>query len=188
MEPTHLDGQLASLPGRYAKTLFDLGNDSKKLQKIQENLDHLHEIFATNITFKSLLLNPSVTKVEQASILEEIAKKNKYDPLFIQFMFLLCDNKRLDQFSRIYAIFKELLKDIERVKEVQVISSVALSAGQKKELREILGQQSSAKLDFDFKLDPSILGGFMIKVGSKIIDLTIANQINMLATEMKGKA
>lgn len=188
MEATHLDGQLVSLPGRYAKTLFDLGADSKKLQKIRDNLAHLHQVFTEVDNFKSLLLNPSVTKIEQVSILEAIAEKYNYEQLFLQFMVMLCENNRLSHFERIRSIFNDLLNEVENVKEVQVTSFVALSNDQKKKLQEILSRQSSARLDFNFKLDPSILGGVLIKAGSQIIDITIANQINMLATEMKGKA
>lgn len=188
MDSTNLDGQLASLPGRYARTLFELGDVEKNLGVIQENLNHFNELLETVAHFKTLLLNPTVKIEEQKAILSDIATKTKYETLFLRFLFLLCENQRLDLFGSIRNIFNELVRSLENVKDVEIISAVDLTKAQQQKLQQVLTQETDSQLNFSYRLDPKVLGGFLVKVGCHVIDLTVSNQINILATEMKGNA
>lgn len=188
MDSTNLDGQLASLPGRYAQTLFELVDAEKKLGIVQENLNHFNTALETVENFKIVLLNPAVQIEEQKAILKDIAAKNKYEELFLRFLFLLCENQRLGLFGSICTIFNELVRSLENIKDVEVISAVDLTKDQQQKLQQILKQATTSKLNFSYRLDPKVLGGFLVKIGCRVIDLTVSNQINMLATEMKGNA
>lgn len=188
MNSNNLDGQLASLPGRYARTLFELGEAEQNLGSIQENLTHFHTILETVPHFKTLLLNPTVQIDEQKAILNDIASQNKYERVFLRFLFVLCENQRLNLFSNIHTLFKELMRSLENIRDVEVVSAVDLTKTQQQKLQQILGQQAGSQLNFNYRLDPKILGGFLVKIGCHVIDLTVSNQINMLATEMKGNA
>lgn len=188
MDSIHLDGQLASLPGRYARTLFELGTAAKKGGEIQENIDHFNQVYETVDSFKSLLLNPTVRVEEQQAVLIEIGVKNQYDPLFVRFLCLLCENRRLKLFSSIRTIFKILVQELENTKEVEIISALDLNENSQQKLQQILGKKISSRLNFSYRVDSDVLGGFLVRIGSHVIDFTISNQINMLATEMKGNA
>lgn len=188
MDSTNLDGQLASLPGRYARTLFELGDAKKNLGVIQENLDHFSMVLGTVENLRTLLLNPAVKIEEQKAILSDIAANNKYDVLFLRFLFLLCENQRLELFGSIRDIFNELMQSLKNVKDVEIVSAVDLTKAQQQKLQQVLGQATDSQLNFSYRLDPKVLGGFLVKVGCQVIDLTVSNQINMLATEMKGNA
>ena len=188
MDSTHLDGQLASLPGRYARTLFEMGAEKGNDIKIHKDLDHFNEIYETVDNFKSLLLNPSVRAEEQQAIIEEISTKNQYDPLFIRFLLLLCENRRLNLFSSIYDIFNALVRHSKNIQEVDIISGVELDESQQQKLQQMLVKKIASHLVFNYEVDPQVLGGFLVKIGCHVIDLTVINQINMLATEMKGNA
>lgn len=188
MESSNLDGQLSSLPGRYARSLFELASAAKKLTKIQEGLDHFHEILETVAHFKTLLLNPVFRLEEQKEVLQEIGKQNKYEPLFLHFLCLLNENRRLQLFDRIYGIFNELVHDLKNTREIRVISATELTKDQQQRVQRLLSSKLEKQLDFSYHVNPPLLGGFLIKVGSYVIDLTVINQVNMLATEMKGNA
>lgn len=188
MDSIHLDGQLASLPGRYARTLFELGAEKGNGVKIYKDLDHFNEIYETVDNFKTLLLNPSVRAEEQQAIVEEIATRNQYDPLFVRFLSLLCENRRLNLFSSIRDIFRALIRHRDNIQEVEIISGIELDADQQQKLQQTLVKKITRQLVFSYKVDPQVLGGFLVKIGSYVIDLTVVNQINMLATEMKGNA
>lgn len=188
MDSTHLDGQLASLPGRYARTLFELGIAANNGARIQENIDHFNQVFETADHFKTLLLSPTTRVEEQQAVLTEIAKTNHYDPLFLRFLCLLCENRRLKLFSPICQIFKTLVRESENIKDVEVISAIELNKKSQQQLQQILGKKISSQLNFSYQIDPQILGGFLVRIGCHVIDLTVSNQINMLATEMKGNA
>ncbi|WP_032112670.1 ATP synthase F1 subunit delta [Candidatus Paracaedibacter symbiosus] len=188
MDSTNLDGQLASLPGRYARTLFELGTAEKKLAKIQEDLNHFNEILETVTHFKALLLNPVVSLEEQEAVLREIATQNKYDSLFLKFLCLLNENRRLNLFGSIRNIFCELVRNLENIKEVEVVSATNLTKEQQQKLQRLLATQTKSQLNFSYRLDSQVLGGFLVKIGCHVIDLTASNQINMLVTEMKRNA
>ncbi len=188
MDSTHLDGQLASLPGRYARTLFEMGAEKGADIKIHKDLDHFNGIYETVDNFKSLLLNPSVRAEEQQAIVEEIATKNQYDPLFVRFLCLLCENRWLNLFSNIYDIFNALVRHAKNIQEVNIISAIGLDENQQQKLQQLLTKKIASHLVFNYEVDPQVLGGFLIKIGCHVIDLTVINQLNMLATEMKGNA
>lgn len=188
MDSTNLDGQLASLPGRYARALFELGDTAKKLGVVQDNLNHFNTVLETVENFKVVLLNPAVQIEEQIVVLGDIAAKNKYDELFLHFLFLLCENQRLEIFGSIHGIFNLLVQSLENVKDVEVISRIDLTKAQQQKLQQVLAQATTCKLNFSYRLDPKVLGGFLVKIGCQVIDLSVINQINMLATEMKGNA
>ena len=188
MDSTHLDGQLASLPGRYARTLFEMGSAANNGARIQENIDHFNQVFETVNHFKTLFLSATTRVDDQQEVLTEIAAKNHYDPLFLSFLRLLCDNRRLNLFAPIRQIFKTLIRESENIKEIEIISAIALSKSHQQKLQQILSKRLTSQLNFSYQVNPQILGGFLVKIGCHVIDLTVSNQINMLATEMKGNA
>jgi F-type H+-transporting ATPase subunit delta len=186
MDSINLD--VASLPGRYARSLFELGNLGENLSALQEDLHHFHNLLETVPDFKEVLLRPTLKIEEQKVILGEIAQQNKYEVIFLKFLFLLCENQRLDLLTQILHIFNDLERHTKNVKKGEVISAIALTKTQQKKLQQILTQKTKSFLNFSYRVDKKVLGGILVKIESQVIDLTLNNQINILATEMRRDA
>jgi len=179
-------GIQASLSGRYATALFDLARDSKAIDSVGKSLDSLKEALAASTDFASLTTNPLVSRGAAASAVAALAKSMKLDALTANFLGVLAQNRRLGELGAIIRAYGSLASAHRGEATADVTSAHALDAKQ----IAALGAQLKAKVGRDVainqKVDPAILGGLVVKIGSQMIDSSIRTRLNTLATAMKG--
>jgi len=176
----------SGLEGRYAQAAFALALEEKSLEKVAKDLDGLRKLAAENADFSNLLMNPSLDKATQQTAVAAIAKKAKLAPLTTKFLGVLVQNRRLSSLEKIAGTFTRLLSHYKGEIEAQVTSAEAMTKAQqdalRKQLKKILGQD----IAFEIEVDPELLGGLKVKVGSKIIDSSIKTKLENLTLVMKG--
>jgi F-type H+-transporting ATPase subunit delta len=179
-------GIQASLSGRYATALFDLARDSKAIDSVGKSLDSLKEALAASTDFASLTTNPLVSRSAAASAVAALAKSMKLDTLTANFLGVLAQNRRLGELGAIIRAFGALASAHRGEATADVTSAHKLDTKQ----IAALGAQLKAKVGRDVainqKVDPAILGGLVVKIGSQMIDSSIKTRLNTLATAMKG--
>ena len=140
-----------------------------------------------NKNLNNLLFSPTVGKTRQGKVLNDILKKAKADKLTINFFGVLCRNGRVNLITK---IMKEFLNEVSRRRGeilVEVFSPYKLDKKEEDDLKKIILSKTNGKnISLLTHIDSSLLGGLIVKYGSKMIDTSIRTKLNNLELAMKG--
>ena len=179
-------GIQASLAGRYATALFELARDSGKTEAVQASLSTLKGALAESQDFRDLVTSPLLSRTDAAKGVAGVAKALQLDPLTVNFLGVLATNRRLAKTADIVRAFSALAADARGEMTAEVVSAHPLSDDQVDALKAQLAQRVGRKISVDLSVDPSLLGGLVVNIGSQRIDSSIKTRLNTLAHAMKG--
>ena len=179
-------GIQASLSGRYATALFDLARESKSLAQVEASLATVSQALSESSDFKALTTSPLIGRADAAKAVAATAGALKLDPTTAKFLGVLATNRRLDQLGAVIRAFGQLVARHRGETTAEVTSAHPLSDAQVNDLKAKLKSQLGREVSVDLNVDPAILGGLIVKVGSRQIDGSIRTKLNTLATAMKG--
>ena len=179
-------GIQASLSGRYAVALFDLARDSNTLDTVAGSLAAIKAAIAQSADFKSLINNPVLSRDAAGKTIAAVASAIGADPLTTKFLGVLAGNRRLSQLPAIIRAYETLLSNHKGEARAEVTSAHPLDANQIAALQQSLRSRVGRDVAVDAKVDPAILGGLVVKIGSQMIDSSIRTRLNSLAQAMKG--
>jgi len=179
-------GIRASLAGRYASALFDLARDQRQVESVGKSLDALNQALADSRDFAELISSPLVSRDEASRSFAAIAPQLGIDPVTTNFLGVLARNGRKSELGSVIRAFKRLAAEHRGEATAEVITARALNDGQLGQLREQLRARAGRDVNIDAAVDPSILGGIVVKLGSQQIDASIRTKLNRLASAMKG--
>lgn len=182
----HSGGIQASLSGRYAFALFELARDAKAIDSVGKSLDVLKATLAQSADFKALVSSPVIGRDEAGKAVAAVAAALKIDPLTANFLGVLASNRRLPQLPATIRDFQTLVSNHKGETRAEVTSAHPLSATQLKALSQQLRTRVGREVAVEAKVDPEILGGLVVKIGSQMIDSSIRTRLNRLALAMKG--
>jgi len=187
----HSSGIQASLAGRYANALFNLAREQSKIESVEGNLIALADLASAGSAnysedFGNLLETQTVSRSAAQSIMAEIAKSLKLEAITANFLGVLADNGRLAQLPAAVHAFKQLAADHRGEVFADVTSAFPLKAAQRKAIESQLKSHIGRKVIISEIVDPTILGGLIVKIGSQMIDSSIKTRLNTLSQAMKG--
>jgi len=176
----------ASLAGRYATALFDLARDAKAIDAVEKGMSEVARAISESADLKSLTTNPVLTRSDAKKAIAAVAKAMKLDALTTKTLGVLADNRRLNQTAAVARAFSVLAAAHRGEVTAEVTSAHALNAAQMKALSANLKTRVGSDVAIQTKVDPSILGGLTVRIGSQMIDNSIKTRLNTLANAMKG--
>lgn len=179
-------GIQASLAGRYATALFELARDEKQLQAVGGSLAALKAALAESEDFRRLTTSPLISRDEAVKAVAATANAMKLDPITSNFLGVLAQNRRLGQLGAVIRAFNLLAAAHRGETTAEVTSAHPLSDDQVAALKANLKSRLRRDVAVDLNVDPAILGGLVVKVGSQMIDGSIRTKLNTLAHAMKG--
>jgi F-type H+-transporting ATPase subunit delta len=179
-------GIQASLSGRYATALFELARDSKALPKVEASLATVQQALDESADFKALTTSPLIARGPAAKAVAATAKALKLDATTTNFLGVLAQNRRLSQLPAIIRAFRQLAAAHRGETNAEVTSAHPLDADQVDALKAQLRTRLGRDVNVDLSVDPSLLGGLVVKIGSQMIDSSIKTRLNSLAHAMKG--
>jgi F-type H+-transporting ATPase subunit delta len=188
MESSLTSGILTSLPGRYAKALFDLAREHKQVAGIGVSLNSLSSLLQSSRELNHTLANPTIRTKEQTAVLKKICIQMKASSLFQSFVEHLVNARRIFYLVKIDEIYQDLMILEKGEEKVEIISAHPLTKSQVSLLKDKLKKVFPRTLSLTFINDTNVLGGVMVRVGCRVIDATLITQLNQLATVLKGKA
>ena len=181
--------QLASgdlVSDRYASALYDLAAEKKLVDDVLGDLSNLKNILKDNKELSLVVKSPLITSIDKLNIFESLLKKINANELTTTFIKVIEKNKR---FSNLASIITQFI-NINSQKRGDVIADITsadeLNDDQKNNITNQLKSILGDKLSLSFDVDKNIMGGLIVKVGSKMIDTSLANKINKLKIAMKG--
>ncbi len=179
-------GIQASLAGRYALALFGLAEEQKQLDAVAASLAAVKQALAESAEFAALTTSPLVGRDEAVRAVAAAAGAMGLDPITSNFLGVLAKNRRLAKLPAIIRAFTLLAARHRGEITAEVTSAHPLDAGQVDAIRQNLRTRMGTDIAVDLAVDPAILGGLVVKIGSKMIDGSIRTKLNSLAQAMKG--
>jgi len=179
-------GIQASLPGRYATALFELARDAKAIDAVEASLATVRAALDQSADFARLTASPLVSRGDAARAIAASAGAMQLDATTTSFLGVLAQNRRLGQLAQIIRAFRMLAANHRGETTAEVTSAHPLSDDQVTALKQSLRQRIGRDVSVDLTVDPSLLGGLVVRVGSQMIDSSIKTRLNTLAHAMKG--
>jgi F-type H+-transporting ATPase subunit delta len=180
-------GIRASLAGRYASALFDLARDQRQIETVSKSLDTLSQALLDSREFAELAASPLVSRKDAGEAFTALGPTLGLDPLTANFLGVIARNGRKGQLRAIIRAFKRLAADHRGETSADVITAHPLNDDQLAALRQQLRSRADgADVAIDATVDPEILGGIVVKLGSQMIDASIRTKLNRLSLAMKG--
>jgi F-type H+-transporting ATPase subunit delta len=179
-------GIQASLAGRYATALFELARDERKLDAVGTSLASLKAGLADSAELRALTTSPLVGRDDALKTVKAVAAAMKLDPITSNFLGVMAQNRRLSQLGSVIRFFNLLAAAHRGETTAEVTSARPLNDDQVAALKSNLKGRLGRDVAVDLSVDPAILGGLVVKVGSQMIDGSIRTKLNTLAHAMKG--
>ncbi len=176
----------SELTGRYAVALFDLADEGKALDAVAEDLMALRQALDGSEDMTRLVRSPVLDRDEQWKAMSALLDKMKANDLTKKFLGLVTANRRLFVLSGIIRAYLEKLASHRGEITADVVSAHPLTDSQVKALEDSLKKALGGKVALAPRVDPSILGGLIVKVGSRMIDSSLRTQLQKLKFAMKG--
>ncbi|MCD8498323.1 MAG: F0F1 ATP synthase subunit delta [Alphaproteobacteria bacterium] len=173
---------------RYAKALIDLAEESKSLKNVESDLAALEDMLEESADLRAMIASPVISRGNQQAVMTEISKKAGFDKTTLNFLKTLAENRRLYALKKmIDAVRLDLSK---RRGEMKAIVKVAqdLTDAQRKELEAALTKSAGVDVSVEVKVEPSILGGMIVTMGSHMIDDSVARKLEKLRITMESGA
>ena len=183
-----MSSQLSSgniVSNRYASALYDLADDSKVVDEVLNNLETINQCIEKNKDLKILIKSPLISSTDKFTIIEKVLSKASINKLTSNFLKVISKNKRFSSLLSIISQFININAQKRGDVSADVTSANNLSELQKNSINDQLKSVLGEKLLLNFKVDEKIIGGLIIKVGSKMIDASILSKINKLNIAMK---
>ncbi len=180
------DPMMASVAGRYAAALFDLANDEKKVAEVEADLGRFRDLLDMSSDLTSLVRSPLYSSAEQSAAIEKLASKVGIGALTTNFLKLIARNRRLFAVSDMIRSFRALVAKSRDEVTAEVTSAVALSDEQIAELKSTLKASVGKDVQLATRVDPSLLGGLIVKIESRMVDSSLRTKLSNLRLSLKG--
>ena len=170
---------------RYARALFDLAAETGATDKVRRDLKSLKAMMADSADLRRLIASPTWSAEDKGKGLVAIAVKAGFDMTTAKFLGLITQNRRAAELPGVLAGFERFYAASTGMIAAEVTTAVALSAkqleGVKAQLRQSLGKDP----EIETRVDPTILGGLKVKVGSRLYDASLKTRLDQLKFALK---
>ena len=179
-------GIQASLSGRYASALFDLASEAGTVSAVESDLEKLGAAQDQSSELSALLTNPEVSRKAKGAAMADVARTLGLSQLTTNFLGVLAENRRLAKLPGIIRAFSSIASAQRGEVQAEVVSAHALTDAQLAELKAKLTAREGRTVKLSSRVDPDLLGGLVVTIGSKRIDASIRNRLNSLEHAMKA--
>jgi F-type H+-transporting ATPase subunit delta len=180
------DQTVSGVPGRYATALFELAQEANSVDQIGADLAAFQSLLDESEDLRRLVRSPVFTAEDQISALEAIAAEAGIKSLALNFIKLAAQNRRLFVLSAMIKAYQTLVAQSKGEISAEVTSADALSQQHLAELKAAIKASVGRDVQLSTRVDPAILGGLVVKVGSRMVDNSLKTKLQNLKIAMKG--
>ena len=167
---------------RYAKSLFLVAKENNKLNEITNDIELILKTIREIDDFKLLIEHPTIKASQKLEILEEIFK-NKVDKYSLSFLHLIVKNKRENHLKSMCYNFIDFYRDYKGIKRAVLTTASEISEKERSIIKESIQKKFNATIELQEKVDQDLIGGMIIQVDDKQLDLSVAKQIQNLRND-----
>jgi F-type H+-transporting ATPase subunit delta len=179
------DSKVSNVGGRYAKALFDLASEERQVAAVEADLKSLKTALRESHDLRVLVGSPAFSAEDKGKGLVSIAVKAKFNMTTIKFLGLLASNGRTSLLASIITSFEALSAKTRGAVSAEVTTAVALSPAQAKGVAAALRQALGKDPEIETRIDPAILGGIKVQVGSRLFDASLKSKLDSLKFALK---
>ena len=174
-----------SIAARYATAVYDLAKDGKKVKAIEADLGILSDTMADSSDFNALIHSPIYSRIEQGKAIAALAKEMKLSPIMANTLALMATKRRLFVLPQLVVALRAAIAEDNGEVTAEVTSATALTKAQSDSLSKTLKAKLGKTVTINATVDEALIGGLVVKVGSKMIDTSIRSKLNSLQNAMK---
>jgi F-type H+-transporting ATPase subunit delta len=177
---------VSGMAGRYASALFSLAKDSRSIDKVAADLKGFDALIENTPDLQLLVRSPVFSADDQSRALKAVLERAGISGLTANFLLLVASKRRLFAVRSMIRDFLALDDADRGVSRAQVTVAEPLSDGQLADLKSSLAEATGGKsVEVDVKVDPEIIGGIVVRLGSRMVDASIKTKLNSIRTRMK---
>ena len=176
---------VSGMAGRYATALFDLARETNAIDAVKADLERFDALVAENPDLTRLVRSPVFSAAEKLRALAAVLDRAGIGGLAAKFLKLVTTNRRLFAVRDMVKAFRELVADYKGEATAEVTVAERLKDDHVAALRSALHAVSGKDVDLDIKIDPAIIGGLVVKLGSRMVDNSLRTKLNAIRHAMK---
>ncbi len=179
---------MASAAGRYASALFELAKEEGRLEQVERDVASFQAMLGASEELRRMVRSPVISAEDQAKALAALLDRAGIAGLTANFIQLIARNRRLFALADMLGAFRALAARERGEVTADVASAHPLTPEQMQLLSDTLRTSIGKNVRIDTRVDPNLLGGLVVKVGSRMIDSSLRTKLNNLKVAMKGIA
>lgn len=169
---------------RYAKALFGLAKDERRLSEVRAELERFKEVLGTHDDLRIALQQPLHPAHERKAVVRAVAPLAGQSPLLVNFFSFLIDQRRFVDIDTIIAEFERLADEDAGLTTAEVISASPMDERRRDRLRRALSERTGREVRLEIKIDPALIGGAVAKVGDLVFDGSLRTQLSQLRANL----
>ena len=176
---------MAAFVARYAQAFLDVVTAARlDTAPIDRQFNDFIATWNGSWELREFFLNPAVTTAQKVEFLDTLNKKLGMQKELRNLLAVLISNDRIGQVSEVAAAYRKLLQDQLGIRQAEIVTARKLSDVERLELVDEVGKLAGAKIDATFKLDPAILGGTVVRIGSTVYDGSVRGRLERLKGQL----
>jgi F-type H+-transporting ATPase subunit delta len=179
------NGIVSGMAGRYATALFELANESNAVDSVQADLKAFAALVASSPDLMRLVRSPVFSADEQAKAIDALLDKAGISGIARNFLRVVAANRRLFAVDQIIRGFNAMVAQHKGEVTAEVTVAEPLNDARTNEIRDALKQVTGKDVQVDVTVDPSIIGGLKVKLGSRMVDASLRTKLNSIKFAMK---
>lgn len=173
------------MAGRYATALYELADESKSVDAVLKDLEGFEALVSGSDDLKRLVKSPVFSAEEHLAAITAIFDKTKFSGLAANFIKLAAKNRRLFAVDAMIRAFRAIVAKARGELTAKVTVAEPLNDARMKDIKAALKEVTSQDVSVDVKVDPSIIGGIIVQLGSRMVDASLKTRLSAIQTAMK---
>ncbi|KAH8311070.1 hypothetical protein KR044_004062, partial [Drosophila immigrans] len=182
--------QVFGLEGRYATALYSAASKLSQLDQVEKDLTALQATIRSDKKLREYVTSPIINKKVMSTALKEASEKLRFAPATANLLGLLADNGRLKKLDTVINAYKTIMAAHRGEVVCEVVTAKPLDAAQSKQLEGALKSflKGNESLKITSRVDPSIIGGLIVSIGDKYVDMSIASKVKLYTDVIQSAA
>jgi F-type H+-transporting ATPase subunit delta len=178
---------LKSASLQYANALADIALAQGAAEPALRQLIDFRDAYAESPELRNFLATPAVDSEAKHGVIEKLVARLGASKIVRNFLFVIADHGRMHFLPEIVEAFQEVVRKRQGISDAEIFSAVELSAAQKAEFAFTLERMTGQRIEAKYSLDPSLLGGAVVRIGDAIYDGSVRNRLNEMRSKLTGE-
>ena len=180
------DGQVTEAAARYAQAVFELAKDAKQLEAVEQDFVKFAAAWKESADLRDAARSPLIDPQEKAAALSAVAAELGASDLGRKAIGVAAQNRRAAELPAIISAYRRLVARDRGARQVEIVSARPLAETEKSAIIDALSKQLGAKVEAETSVDDSLIGGFVVRVGSRQFDASVKAKLDALRLALKS--
>ena len=168
---------------RYAKALFTLAKEAGTMEVLKKDVEVLYQCIREIPELQYVIHSPVIRSSEKTKLFQEMFRE-AFHPITLTFINLVLEHHREEYLAGISRYFLTLMKTEQGVQVAEVVTALPLSESLRQSIRKLIAKKFNAQVELSESVDPTLIGGFVLRVGDQQIDASIASKLKRVQKEL----